>query len=119
MPANDGLGSDDRQGISQVRKQSIEADEDHPVDRIEAEPLWRGSLQDNELKFSAYACALYAVCADAYKDDYPELGNLGNEWGNVRRLLLSKKSGQSKGPVVSFRLVNFALSRRKHGFESP
>ena len=49
VPANDGLGSDDRQGISQVRKQSIEADEDHPVDRIEAEPLRRSALQDNDL----------------------------------------------------------------------
>ena len=40
---------DDRQGISQVRKQSIKADEDHPVERIEAESLRRGALQDNDL----------------------------------------------------------------------
>ena len=53
VPANDGLGSDDRQGISQVRKQAIEADEDHPVEAIEAEPLRRDALQDNELRLSA------------------------------------------------------------------
>src|SRR5271166_2513617 len=49
VPANDGLGPDDRKCISQVRKQSIEADEDHPVDSIEAEPLRHGALQDNDL----------------------------------------------------------------------
>ena len=53
VPANDGLGSDDRQGISEVRKQSIEADEDHPIEGIEAEPLRRGALQDNELRRSS------------------------------------------------------------------
>jgi hypothetical protein len=49
MPTNVGLGSDHRQGISQVGKQAIEADEDHPVERIEAEPLRRGAPQDNDL----------------------------------------------------------------------
>jgi hypothetical protein len=46
---NDGLGSDDRQGISQVGKQSIEADEDQPIKGIEAESLRRSALQDDDL----------------------------------------------------------------------
>jgi hypothetical protein len=45
MPANDGLGSDDRQGISKVRKQSIEADKYQPVE----ESLRSGAPQDNDL----------------------------------------------------------------------
>jgi hypothetical protein len=57
MPSNDGLGSDDSQGISQVRKQSIEANEYQPVDRIEAEPLRRGALQDNDLLTQGQAAA--------------------------------------------------------------
>jgi hypothetical protein len=39
----------DRDSISKVRKQSIEADEDQPVEGIEAEPLGRGAPQDNDL----------------------------------------------------------------------
>jgi len=49
VPANDGLGSDNRQGISKVGKQSIEADEDQPIKGIEAEPLRRSALQDDDL----------------------------------------------------------------------
>ena len=93
MPANDGLGSDDRQGISQVRKQSIEADEDHPVDSIEAEPRRRGALQDNELKYKG---TLFAAYSDIYEDDRLEMRNPGNEWGNVRRLLLPKSRAHRK-----------------------
>ena len=53
VPANDRLRSDDRQGISKVRKQSIEADEYQPIEGIEAEPVRRGAPQDNELRRSA------------------------------------------------------------------
>jgi hypothetical protein len=49
MPSNDGLGSDDRQGISKVRKQSIEADEYQPIEGIEAKPPRCGAPQDNDL----------------------------------------------------------------------
>ena len=49
MPANDGLGSDDCQGISKVRKQSIEADEYQPVQGTEAESLRHGAPKDDDL----------------------------------------------------------------------
>jgi hypothetical protein len=50
VPANDGLRPDDRQCISNVRKQSVEADENQPVEDVEAEPLRRRSApQDNDL----------------------------------------------------------------------
>jgi hypothetical protein len=49
MPANNGLGSDDRQCISKVRKQSIEADKYQPVQGAEAESLRCSALEDDDL----------------------------------------------------------------------
>ena len=49
MPSNDGLGSDNRQGISKVRNQPIEADEDHQVEAIEAQSFRRGAPEDDDL----------------------------------------------------------------------
>src|SRR5271166_6261996 len=49
MPANDGLRPDNRQGIANIRKQSIKADEYHPVECAEAEPLRRGAPENDDL----------------------------------------------------------------------
>jgi hypothetical protein len=49
MPSNHGLGSDDRQCISKVRKKSIKSDEYQPVEGIEAEPLGRSAPEDDDL----------------------------------------------------------------------
>jgi len=49
MPSNDGLRPDNRQGISNVRKQSVEASEYQPVECAEAEALRRGAPKDDEL----------------------------------------------------------------------
>jgi hypothetical protein len=49
MPSNDGLRPDDRQRMSNVRKQSVEADENQPVEDVEAEPLRRGAPKDDNL----------------------------------------------------------------------
>ena len=49
VPSNDGLRPDDRERISYIRKQSIEADERQPVECAEAQPLRRGPPEHDDL----------------------------------------------------------------------
>jgi len=95
-PANDRLRPDDSQGMASIRKQSMETDEYQPVEGIEAEPLGRGPPQDNELKYNGFTSTLYAAYSDIYEDGRLEIRNPGNEWGNVRRLLLPKSRAHRK-----------------------
>ena len=93
MPPNDGLRPHDRQRISRIGKQSVEAGEYHAIECAEAEPLGRGAPQDNELKYKG---TLFAAYSDIYEDDRLEMRNPGNEWGNVRRLRLPKSRAHRK-----------------------
>jgi hypothetical protein len=49
VPSNDGLRPHDRQGTANIRKQSVKADQYHPVEDIEAGPLRRGAPEDDNL----------------------------------------------------------------------
>ena len=48
MPPNDSLWPDDRQRRSNIRKQSVEADQYHPVEDIKAQSLRRCPPQDDD-----------------------------------------------------------------------
>ena len=48
-PANDGIRPDDSQRMPNIRKQSIEAGQYHPVEGVEAGPLRLGAPKDDDL----------------------------------------------------------------------
>jgi hypothetical protein len=48
-PTNDGIRPDGSQRISNVRKQPVKADENQPIEDVEAEPLRRGAPKDDDL----------------------------------------------------------------------
>ena len=79
-----------------IRKQSIEADEHQSVESVETESLRRGTPKDDELKYNGFTSTLYAAYSDIYEDGRLEIRNPGNEWGNVRRLLLPKSRAHRK-----------------------
>jgi hypothetical protein len=49
MPAQQGLGLEDYRRVEQRREQSIEADEDQTVCRLQPGAGWRCAFQDDEL----------------------------------------------------------------------
>ena len=119
VPANDRLRPDHSQGMASIRKQSMETDEYQPVEGVEAQSLRRGAPQDDELRNRACLSSVNYCLSNTYDLPHRKQRNRGNVWGNVMKVSSPESRLPSKAPVVLPSFNQFALSRRKQGFESP